>query len=140
MLPPRGMLNIFLLWSPSCAFPAHVCILVLFQDLGAPARKRKASTSLTDDEGLSPGPFAIPSAVLELSSGGRPLGAAMTSRTAMSRDHWGPCGLCALVEGGLFLEDLRCWPAELGECGTEHVHVCVREGRQRVTREGAGGG
>lgn len=60
----------FLLWSPSCAFPQRVCILVLFQDLAAPARKRKASTSLTDDEGPSPGPFSIPCAVLELSSRG----------------------------------------------------------------------
>lgn len=35
-----------------------------FQDLGMPGRKRKASTSLTDDEGLSLVPFAVPSAGL----------------------------------------------------------------------------
>lgn len=67
---------------PACAFRSRVCVFILFQDLGVPTRKRKASTSLTDDEGLSLVSFAIPSRALS-----SPVGVAMASRTAAGHEQ-----------------------------------------------------
>lgn len=91
--------------------------LVLFQGPGAPGRKRKASMSLTDDEGLSWGPLLSPLQGPEL-----------TRRAPAHGDHdqelLGP-----LLAGRLGAGGLERWPVEQGAPGTEGA-LCSR-GRGR---------